>query len=95
MFYVLVVGRLPFLSSKQEGLTHQERRDRLIAHINQGLGGTHRSDMKHLGSGENSGGDQVRTMAEHTTGSNSEIGCQPELDGPQQINFSRYPAFCV
>ena len=52
MFYVLVVGRLPFLSSKQEGLTHQERRDRLIAHINQGLGGTHRSDMKHLGSGE-------------------------------------------
>ncbi|KAF0301269.1 Serine/threonine-protein kinase KIPK1 [Amphibalanus amphitrite] len=50
VFYVLVVGRLPFLSSKQEGLTHQERRDRLIAHINQGLGGTHRSDMKHLGS---------------------------------------------
>ncbi|XP_037076772.1 serine/threonine-protein kinase NIM1-like [Pollicipes pollicipes] len=50
VFYVLLVGRLPFLSSKQEGLSRQERRDRLIAHINQGLGGAHRSDMKHLGS---------------------------------------------
>lgn len=43
-----VVGQLPFVSNRNENITSQERRKKLVAKINKGLGCAHRKALSNL-----------------------------------------------
>lgn len=43
-----MVGQLPFVSNRNENITSQERRKKLVAKINKGLGCAHRKALSNL-----------------------------------------------
>ncbi|XP_044735404.1 serine/threonine-protein kinase SIK1-like [Chrysoperla carnea] len=51
ILYGMVTGQLPFISTRNEAMTSQEKRQRLLSQINRGLTVNHRKELSSLSSG--------------------------------------------